>query len=166
MTARYELALSACEWRIIYREGHFNCRLGYLYKRYSLKVAEVTDSVTDSDVLDTADTNDVASLCTLTWNSVKSFYLIHCNDLATIFLLSLMIVADRNVLINFHFATLDTADSYSSYILVVVDSGNKILHWALSIYLRCRDIAEYLVKERYHILALFIWRMSSCTCSA
>ena len=60
-------------------------------------------------------------------------------------------ITDAYVLIYLHNTALDTTDSDTSDVLVVVDSGYQILHTAVFFNLGSRYIVQYHVKQRYHI---------------
>src|SRR5699024_1695463 len=68
---------------------------------------------------------------------------------------ALVVVGYGNRLVYLDAAALDTADTDTANVLVVVDGRYQHLHRAFGVYFGCRDMLENLVKQRNQIGARY-----------
>ena len=147
LTGGDELAFSAGERRIVYREGHLNGRLTDLNEGQCLKMTVLANGIADRYVFKTADTYYISGSCSLAGNAVQTLYLVYGDDLSAVFLLAVVVVAYRYFLIDLDASALDTSDSDASNVVVVVYGRNKVLHGTLVLGFGCGHIAQYLVEQ-------------------
>ena len=77
-----------------------------------------------------------------------------------------MIFRYHNFLILFYTASLNSADSDSAHIIIIIYWRHQHLHRAISISLRRRDIIFYCFKQHLKVFSLFILGKRSGSCPA
>ena len=70
MTGSDELTFLTCERAVVYHEVHGDRRLGDLLERDRLRLLRGAEGITDVDIRDTRDRNDLTDRRTLYFNSL------------------------------------------------------------------------------------------------
>ena len=116
------------------------------------------DGIAYRDIRSARKRNDIAHLRLGDRHTLESVYLIYRNDPYALGGGVGVIVADERVLILLYGAALDTADTYSSDVIVVVDGGNQKLKIVVRVALGRGNVIEDGFKQRCEVGPLLIRR--------
>ena len=148
-----ELALLARKWAVVDREGHLNGRCRNLNKFQRLYCLRCTDGLTDGQIFDTGDADDVAHRCGLCLYSLQAFDLIKGDNLCTVGNAWIVEITNDDLVVDVDGTAGDSADTDSADKVVVVDGGNQHLCRCIRFTLRSRNLFEDGVKQQIQIFA-------------
>ena len=99
MTGGYKFSFGTSQRTVIDVELHGDGRLGDLLERDRLRLLRGAEGITDVDIRDTGDRNDLTDRRTLYFNSLYAIEYLELTDLYFLHLVRIMMVYDHAVLI-------------------------------------------------------------------
>ena len=141
MTACNELSFLTCEGGVVYGECHCDGRLVDLNERESLRCGRVAQCITDTDIRDTCNADDLTDGSLCNFLSAEAGEAQELND-PCVSLTFLLNVYYADILALLNSTSLNSSDGDSADIRIGVDVGNEQLHGSLGITLRAGCILD------------------------
>src|SRR5699024_5082962 len=113
--------------------------------------------LTDGQLFNSGDADDVADGCFLCRNTLQTFDLVQGDDLGTVGNVWIMEVADNDRIVNMQSTAGDTADTDSADKIVVVNGGDQHLCRTFWIAFRSRNFFQDGVEQDVQVFALYAW---------
>ena len=152
LAAGDELALPSGKGTVVDGEGHFHRGGADLHEGQWLHAVGCADGVTDGDVADAAEGDDVAGGGLGDGHLAQTGELVHADGLGLLGgRIGIVIVAHRDLLILLQHAPLDASDGDAAHKLVVVDGADQHLEGLVKVGLRRGDIVQNGVEQRLQV---------------
>ena len=122
-----ELAFLTGKGAVVDAESHFHSRFADLGERQCFEVVRCTDRISDRDVFDTADPDNVAYGRTLCRHTLQALNLQQGNNLVPAGIFRIVVVAQQYLLSHLNGTSFNSADTDSAHVFIIINGGDQHL---------------------------------------